>query len=96
VSRIGVVVVRRFTERVARADRVTEARRACELPFVPAHGMALAFADGSGEVVVSRIRLRVEAPTRLGVLPTEVEVLCCQEPATGLEAACATGWEVTG
>jgi len=91
MSRLGVVVTRRFVERVHRADRVVEARRAVELPFPPTPGMLLTFGDGSGECVVSKVRLRVEPPARLGILPIEVELIACQESAAGLEAALAAG-----
>jgi hypothetical protein len=93
MTRVGVVVVRRFVSRVARQDHVVEARRAVELALPPAPGMGLAFGDGSGECTVSKIRLRVEPAGRLGLLPLEVEAICCQEPAAGLEAARAAGWQ---
>ncbi len=93
MSRLGVLVVRRFAARVQRQDHVTEARRAVELPFAPSPGMILAFGDGSGECVVSKIRLRVQPAGRLGLLPLEVEAIGCQEPAAGLEAALAAGWQ---
>jgi hypothetical protein len=90
MSRLGVLVTRRFVERVHRADRVVEARRAVELPFPPTPGMLLTFGDGSGECVVSKVRLRVEPPAPLGH-PAEVELIACQESAAGLEAAPAAG-----
>jgi hypothetical protein len=93
MTRVGVLVTRRFITRAQRQDHVTEARRAVELPFAPSPGMILAFDDGSGECVVSKIRLRVQTAGRLGLLPVEVEAIGCQEAAAGLEAALAAGWQ---
>lgn len=90
--RVGVLVTRRFVERVQRAEHVVEVRRTVELPFAPVPGMILAFAD-AGEVVISKIRVRVVPPGHLGLLPLEVEVIGTKEALTGLEAALAAGWQ---
>lgn len=92
MTRIGVLVTRRFVERVHRADRVVEARRAVELAIPPVPGMILSF-GAAGECVVSKIRLRVQPPGRLGLLPIEMELIGCQEPMAALEAVVAAGWQ---
>lgn len=73
------------------ADHVVDVRRTVELPFAPVPGMILAFAD-AGEVVISKIRVRVAPPGRLGLLPLEIEVIGTKESLDGLEAALAAGW----
>lgn len=92
MTRLGVLVVRRFVERVQRAEHVAELRRTVELPFAPVPGLILAFAD-AGEMVISKIRVRVVPPGHLGLLPLEVEVVSTKEPLDGLEAALAAGWQ---
>ena len=92
MTRVGAVVVRRFVERVNRADHVTEVRRAVELAIPPVPGMVLAFTDGTPDATVSIVRHRVGAGPALGVIPCEVELRCTKEPIAGLEAALAAGW----
>jgi hypothetical protein len=56
-------------------------------------GMVLAFTDGTSDATVSIVKHRVGAPPALGVIPCEVELRCTKEPAAGLEAALAAGWQ---
>jgi hypothetical protein len=90
--RIGVLVTRQFAARVNGRTVVTQARRTAELAIPPCPGMILAFADGTPDCVVSKVRHRVLTAGQLGILPVEVEVIGCREPSEGLEAALSAGW----
>lgn len=95
MTRWGVLVTRRFVARVAGDDVVTECSRAVELAIPPVPGMRLAFTDGSPECTVSMVRHRCGLGPVQGVIPSEIELLCCKEKAAGLEAALAAGWQRT-
>ena len=92
-TRLGVRVVRRFVSRVAGAEALTEVARAAELAIPPVPGMVLAFEDGSPDCTVSKVCHRIGALASFGVLPVEVEIVCCKEPMAGLEVALAAGWQ---
>jgi hypothetical protein len=92
MTRLGVLVTRRFTSRASGREEVTELVRAVELGIPPVPGMRLAFPDG-GECTVSIVRHRCGLAAVAGVIPTEVELIACKEPAAGLEAALTAGWQ---
>ena len=91
MSRLGVLVTRRFTSRATGREELTELCRAVELSIPPASGQRLVFPDGA-ECTVSMVRHKCGL-TALGVLPLEIEVVACRESAAGLDAALAAGWQ---
>ena len=93
MTRLGVLVTRRFTSRASGHEEVTELVRAVELGIPPVPGMRLAFTDGTAECTVSVVRHRCGLGPVLGVIPTEIELIACKESAAGLEAALAGGWQ---
>ena len=68
-----------------------ETVRTEELGITPHPGLELGLPDGS-EIKVSRVRHRLGLVPGRGLVPAEVELVCCKELLAGLEEALLAGW----
>jgi hypothetical protein len=89
---VSALVVRRFNTKADGTAALVERARTLELPCAPGHGNLIDPADGTGEMVVSFVRLQAARSSELGVQPPRVMVQTKTEPGSGLEAAVKAGW----
>jgi len=92
VSRIGVLVVRRFGVKVNGVASIEQVVKQVELPAPPWRDVVLDFADGTGEALVATVRMRASGAQPPAVSPPRVEIRTKTEDGAGLPGALAAGW----
>jgi hypothetical protein len=94
MSRVGVLVVRRFNVKANGLATIEQVVKQLELPALPSRDMVLDFNDGTVDAVVSMVRLSAMGAQPPAVGPPRVEIRTRTEEEEGaaLDVALAAGW----
>lgn len=89
---ITALVIRRFNVKANGVASVEQVVKQVELPALPCRDVVLDFADGTGEALVSTVRMRASGAQPPALAPPRVEIKTRTEDGAGLVLALKAGW----
>jgi len=89
---LTVLVIRRFGVKANGVASIAQVVKSLELPALPCRDVVLDFADGTGEALVSTVRMRAMGEHPPAVGPPRVEIKMRTEDGAGLVCVLKAGW----